>query len=142
MSRRVPINELKSAVYPIRSAEQLSLARRAVLEWATKLEFSLVDRTKFVTAASELGRNTWVHGKGGEMTMTQLERNGLTGLRLVFVDNGPGIESIGQALTDGFSSAGSMGKGLGGAKRLVNEFEISSELGRGTNVTVIQWKRR
>lgn len=142
MSRRASINELKSAVYPVRSAEQLSLARRAVLEWATLLEFSLVDRTKFVTAASELGRNAWVHGKGGEMTMTQLERDGLTGLRLVFVDHGPGIENIGQALTDGFSSAGSMGKGLGGAKRLVNEFEIRSEPGRGTNVTVIQWKRR
>jgi len=76
------------------------------------------------------------------MTMTQLERDGLTGLRLVFADQGPGIENIGQALTDGFSTAGSMGKGLGGAKRLVNEFDIRSEPGRGTNVTVIQWKRR
>lgn len=142
MSRRAPINELKSAVYPVRNAEQLSLARRAVLEWATRLGFSLVDRTKFVTAASELARNTWVHGKGGEMTMTHLDRDGMTGLRLVFADNGPGIEDIGRALTDGFSSAGSMGKGLGGAKRLVNEFEIFSEPGRGTSVTVVQWKRR
>ncbi len=142
MSRRVSINELKSAFYPIRSAEQLSLARRAVLEWATRLEFSLVDRTKFVTAASELARNTWVHGKGGEMTMTQLERDGRTGLRLVFADTGPGIPDIGRALTDGFSSAGSMGKGLGGAKRLVHEFDIVSEPGHGTSVTVIQWKRR
>jgi serine/threonine-protein kinase RsbT len=118
------------------------MARRAVLEWATEVEFSVVDRTKFVTAASELGRNTMVHGQGGEMTMTRLEHEGRSGLRLVFVDNGPGIADLGQALTDGFSTAGSMGKGLGGAKRLVHEFDIHSELARGTRVTVTQWKRR
>ena len=120
----------------------MSLARRAVLDWATQLEFSLVDRTKFVTAASELARNTWVHGKGGSMTITQLEHAGRTGLRLEFEDQGAGIADIEQALTDGFSSVGSMGKGLGGARRLVNEFAIRSEPGQGTHVTVIQWKRR
>lgn len=133
---------MKSAVYPVRSAEQLSIARRAVLEWATRLDFSLVDRTKFVTAASELARNTWVHGKGGSMNMTQLERDGRTGLRLVFEDQGAGIPDIDRALQDGYSSVGSMGKGLGGARRLVNEFEIQSAPGEGTQVTITQWKRR
>jgi serine/threonine-protein kinase RsbT len=142
MSGRIPINELKSAVFPVRSAEQLSMARRAVLDWATQLEFSLVDRTKFVTAASELARNTWVHGHGGTMTMTQLENDGRIGLRLEFEDQGVGIPNIELALTDGFSTKSSMGKGLGGARRLVNDFAIESEPGKGTHVTVIQWKRR
>lgn len=142
MSGSSPINELESAEFPVRSAETLSLARRAVLEWATRLDFSLVDRTKFVTAASELARNTWVHGHGGTMTITQLEHDGRTGLRLVFEDHGVGITDIELAMTDGFSTAASMGKGLGGARRLVNEFTITSVPGEGTEVTVIQWKRR
>ncbi|HSI55188.1 MAG: anti-sigma regulatory factor [Ramlibacter sp.] len=142
MSGRTPINEVTSAVFPVRNAEQLSMARRAVLEWATRLEFSLVDRTKFVTAASELARNTWVHGHGGSMTITQLENDGRTGLRLQFDDQGVGIADIDLALTDGYSTANSMGKGLGGARRLVNDFEIRSVPGEGTHVTVVQWKRR
>ena len=113
-----------------------------MLEWATRLEFSLVDRTKFVTAASELARNTWVHGKGGSMNMIQLENEGRTGLRLVFEDTGPGIEDLDRALQDGFSSVGSMGKGLGGARRLANEFEIKTVPGEGTQVTITQCKRR
>ncbi|WP_323740989.1 anti-sigma regulatory factor [Caenimonas koreensis] len=126
----------------MRNAETLSAARRAVLEWATQVEFSLVDRTKFVTAASELARNTWVHGQGGTMTMTELEADGRRGLRLVFEDSGAGIADIPRAMTDGFSTAGSMGKGLGGAQRLVNEFKLESTPGQGTIVTVLQWKRR
>jgi len=113
-----------------------------VLEWCTKLAFPPVDRTKFVTAASELGRNVLVHGKGGSMTIDELLSNGRSGLRLVFQDQGPGIVDIEQAMTDGFSTARSMGLGLGGAKRLVNEFTLASEPGMGTTVTVIQWKRR
>ena len=133
---------MRTAAFPVRNAEQFSIARRSVLEWATQLQFSLVDRTKFVTAASELARNTWVHGQGGTMTITELEHEGRTGLRLHFEDSGPGIQDIPQALTDGYSTAGSMGKGLGGARRLVHEFEIKSQPGAGTRVTVIQWKRR
>jgi serine/threonine-protein kinase RsbT len=112
------------------------------MEWATRLAFSTVDRTKFVTAASELGRNTLVHGKGGSMQLSEIAEGGKSGLRLVFTDSGPGIPDIQRAMTDGFSTANSMGLGLGGAKRLVNEFDIASIAGKGTTVTVTQWKRR
>lgn len=118
------------------------MARRAVLEWATRLAFGVVDRTKFVTAASELGRNTLVHGKGGSMLLSEIVENGRSGLRLVFTDSGPGIADIAQAMKDGFTTANSMGLGLGGAQRLVNEFDIVSAPGAGTQVTVTQWKRR
>jgi serine/threonine-protein kinase RsbT len=127
---------------PVRTLEQLHTARRLVLDWATRLEFSSLERTKLVTAASELGRNTLVHGKGGAMTITELRQDGRTGLQLVFEDSGPGIENIEQAMTDGYSSARSLGLGLGGSRRLVNEFDIASQPGQGTRVTVRQWKRR
>ncbi|MDB5946124.1 MAG: putative anti-sigma regulatory factor, serine/threonine protein kinase [Ramlibacter sp.] len=113
-----------------------------VLEWATRLEFSMLERTKLVTASSELGRNVLVHGKGGVMTITELKQAARTGLQLEFADQGPGIPSIEQAMTDGYSSAKSLGLGLGGARRLVNEFEIWSEPAQGTRVTIRQWKRR
>ena len=127
---------------PIRTLEQLHAARRLVLEWATRLEFSALERTKLVTAASELGRNTLVHGKGGTMTISELRHEARMGLQLLFEDNGPGIADIAQAMTDGYSSAKSLGLGLGGARRLVNEFDIASELAQGTRITVRQWKRR
>ena len=105
----------------------------------TKLGFSLVDQTKVVTAASELARNTLIHGKGGEMELITL--NGpRVGLRLKFQDHGPGIRDIQLALRDGFTTGSGLGLGLGGAKRLVNEFEINSQLGEGTTVTVTRWK--
>jgi serine/threonine-protein kinase RsbT len=126
----------------IRTPEQLSIARRTVLEWATRLDFSVVDRTKFVTAASEIGRNALVHGKGGSMQITEVERDGKTGLQLVFEDQGPGIPDIDKAMQDGYTTANSMGLGLGGTRRLVNEFDLKSAPGKGTIVTVTQWKRR
>ena len=113
-----------------------------MLSWATRLEFSAVDRTKFVTSASELGRNALVHGNGGAMTITEIERDGRMGLELVFADQGPGIPDVELALTDGYTTAKSLGLGLGGARRLVNEFRIESSPGAGTRVTVVQWKRR
>jgi serine/threonine-protein kinase RsbT len=131
-----------STTLEIRSQEQLSVARRTVQEWAVRLAFSVIDRTKLVTAASEIGRNTLVHGQGGTMRMDEVLENGLTGLRLVFQDQGPGIADIPRALTDGFSTGRSMGLGLGGAKRLVNEFHIQSSAGEGTTITLTQWKRR
>lgn len=133
---------LKSAKVEIRSPEQLSLARRLVMEWALRLDFSPTVRTKFVTAASELGRNALVHGRGGSMVINELLEDGRNALQLVFEDQGPGIANIQQAMTDGYTSTNSMGLGLGGARRLVNEFSIESEVGRGTKVTVTQWKRR
>ncbi len=113
-----------------------------MLEWSTRLEFSSLERTKLVTAASELGRNTLVHGMGGSMTISELRNVSRVGLQLLFEDNGPGIADIGQALTDGYSSAKSLGLGLGGARRLVGEFEITSAPGQGTRIMVRQWKRR
>jgi serine/threonine-protein kinase RsbT len=106
------------------------------------MAFGTLDRTKFVTAASELARNTLVHGKGGTVTIQEVERDGRTGIKLVFEDQGPGIGDIERALEDGFSTAKSMGLGLGGARRLVNEFEITSKLNVGTTVSIVQWKRR
>lgn len=106
------------------------------------LGFGALERTKFVTAASELARNTLVHGGGGQMSLTVLNVDGRTGLRLEFADSGPGIADIGLALSDGYTTAKSLGLGLGGARRLVNEFEITSRPGDGTVVRITQWKRR
>jgi serine/threonine-protein kinase RsbT len=136
------IAEIRQATLELRTQEQLSIARRTVLDWATSIGFGTLERTKLVTAASEIGRNTLVHGKGGQMTITEVSDDGRPGLRLLFVDEGPGIADLGQALTDGFSTARSLGLGLGGAKRLVAEFDVRSELGLGTKVCMTQWKRR
>ena len=104
---------------------------------------STLEVTKFVTAASELARNVLVHGGGGTMTMLAVQRDGKPGLQLDFEDQGPGIADVSQALRDGFSTANSLGLGLGGAQRLVQQFEIvSSHLGAGTHVRIAQWKRR
>jgi serine/threonine-protein kinase RsbT len=113
--------------------------RRHVRELATKLGFSLVDQTKLVTAASELARNTMIYGGGGFMLAETL--NGpRSGLRLTFEDNGPGIPNIELALRDGFTTGSGLGLGLGGAKRLVSEFEVVSRVGEGTKVTITRWK--
>jgi serine/threonine-protein kinase RsbT len=96
--------------------------------------------TKLVTAASELARNALDHGHGGSMTMETVSDGNKTGLRLIFEDQGPGIPDIRQALADGFTTGSGMGLGLGGSKRLVNEFSIESEIGKGTKVTIIRWK--
>jgi serine/threonine-protein kinase RsbT len=121
------------------SEADIVAVRRRVRETASKLGFSLVDQTKVVTAASELARNTLIHGKGGEMQLITL--NGpRVGLQLRFEDRGPGIADVQLALRDGFTTGSGLGLGLGGAKRLVNDFEISSRPGEGTTVTVTRWK--
>jgi len=113
--------------------------RRRVREAAAQLGFSLVDQTKVVTAASELARNTIIYGGGGHMLMERLNgpRNGL---RLTFKDEGPGIADINMALRDGFTTGSGLGLGLGGAKRLCSEFDIVSQPGAGTKVTITRWK--
>jgi serine/threonine-protein kinase RsbT len=114
--------------------------RHAVRAIALELRFSVVDQTKIVTAASELGRNTLVHGHGGRCAIEALDQEGRVGIRLTFEDEGPGIADIQLALKDGYTSGDGMGLGLGGAKRLMNEFSIVSTPGKGTKVSVIRWK--
>ncbi|MGW5433959.1 anti-sigma regulatory factor [Streptomyces sp. NPDC004059] len=124
---------------PIRSDADLAWVRQQVRQSATNLGFGLVQQTKLVTAASELARNTLVHGGGGHVEVTPLTRGLARGLRLSFVDSGPGIRDVELAMTDGYSSGSGLGLGLSGAKRLVDEFQIDTEPGRGTTVTVIAW---
>lgn len=134
------MKSLKREVQSIQNSGDVVLARQKVRHWATELRFTLVDQTKLVTAASELARNTLDHGRGGHMLMEMVEDSPKTGLRLTFEDKGPGIADINQALRDGFTTGNGMGLGLGGSKRLVNEFQIESEPGKGTRITVIRWK--
>ncbi len=114
--------------------------RNRVRELSTKIGMSLVNQTKLITAASELVRNMLKYANGGKTTLEIVSKNGQNGVRLTFVDEGPGIENISQAMLDGFSTGKSLGLGLPGAKRLVNEFDIKSVVGTGTTVTVTHWK--
>jgi len=128
-----------SETVPLTTEPDVVSVRRIVREKTTKLGFSLVDQTKIVTAASELARNTLIYGGGGAMRMETL--NGpRVGLRLTFEDNGPGIPNIELALRDGFTTGSGLGLGLGGAKRLVNEFSVDSRVGEGTKVVITRWK--
>ena len=131
---------IKEGDMPLRSEHDIVLARQAVRKMAQELGFSLVDQTKMVTAASELARNTATYGGGGDMHWVQLLEGIRKGLRLTFKDEGPGIANLGLAMTDGWTSGGGLGMGLSGAKRLVNEFEIDSHVGKGTRVTITRWK--
>ena len=129
-----------SESYEIRDSEDVVVVRQAVRRQAVAMGFNLVDQTKIVTAASELARNTLTHGGGGQAAV-EVIRNGMSaGLRLTFLDEGPGIADITLALKDGYTTRGGMGLGLGGAKRLSNEFEIESEPGKGTKVAITRWK--
>jgi serine/threonine-protein kinase RsbT len=131
---------LRSEAVPIQTSADVVVARQKVREWALGLKFTLVDQTKLVTATSELARNTLNYGGGGQMTIEAVENLSKTGLKLTFQDHGPGIPDIEAALKDGFTTGSGMGLGLGGSKRLVNEFEIDSEVGKGTRVMVTRWK--
>lgn len=131
---------LKREVRPVRTDDDVVLVRQEVRRWAVDLGFSLVDQTKLVTAASELARNTVTYGGGGEVVLESIEDGARRGLRLVFEDRGPGIANIEQALRDGFTSGQGLGLGLGGARRLVNEFELTSTPGKGTRVAMTKWK--
>ena len=131
---------VKAEDLPVRTEQDVVLARQLVRRLAQELTFSLVDQTKIVTAASELARNTVVYGGGGTLRCEILKDGGRSGLRLTFEDQGPGIPDMELAMKDGWTSGRGMGMGLSGAKRLVNEFEIVSEVGAGTRVTVTRWK--
>ncbi|VTU18487.1 Serine/threonine-protein kinase RsbT [Variovorax sp. PBS-H4] len=125
---------------PLQSEQHIVASRQMVRALCQGLKFSLVDQTKMITAASELSRNTLVHGGGGQMRWEHVERNGKPGLRLHFEDQGPGIPDVALALSDGWTSGTGMGLGLPGSKRLVNEFDLASVVGQGTRVSITKWK--
>ncbi|OXS36563.1 anti-sigma regulatory factor [Streptomyces sp. XY006] len=127
------------ACLPIRSDMDLVWVRQHVRQAAALLGFGLVEQTKLITAASELARNTLVHGGGGQMEATRVSSGGAQGLRLSFSDEGPGIADLDLALSDGYTSGGGLGMGLSGARRLVHEFDIDSTPGAGTTVRVTCW---
>lgn len=124
----------------LRSASDVVTVRQIVRTWAIEAGFSLVDQTKMVTAASELARNTIDYGGGGLARVELLNEGARRGLRVAFEDQGPGIPDIQQALTDHYTTGNGLGLGLGGAKRLVNEFDIRSRVGVGTRVVITRWK--
>jgi serine/threonine-protein kinase RsbT len=130
----------RNELFEVRSTNDIVRVRQRVREWAVEAGFSLVEQTKIVTATSELARNTVEHGGGGIARVELLADGGRRGLRLICEDQGPGIADLQLALKDGFSSRGGLGLGLGGARRLVNEFTIESRPGEGTRVSITRWK--
>ncbi len=130
---------LRSEILPVRQESDILLVRQFVRECATEFGFGVLTLTKLITVASELGRNTLIHGGGGTMRLETFAENDRRGVRLTFDDHGPGIADLAQAMTDGFTTNGGLGLGLPGSKRLVDEFEVVSRLGEGTRVTVTQW---
>jgi serine/threonine-protein kinase RsbT len=129
-----------SGSMPLHSEQDIVVSRQTVRKLTQELQFSLVDQTKMITAASELSRNTVVYGGGGEMRWEFVENIARRGLRLHFEDKGPGIPDLKLALTDGWTSGKGLGVGLSGSKRLVNEFEIRTAVGEGTCVSITRWK--
>ncbi|HVQ40860.1 MAG TPA: anti-sigma regulatory factor [Vicinamibacterales bacterium] len=125
---------------PLQSSEHVVMVRQAVRQRAVELGFSLVDQTKIITAASELGRNTITHGGGGQAMVEVINDGMRRGLRLTFEDKGPGIADIATAMRDGYSTGSGLGLGLSGSKRLANEFAITSAPGEGTRVVITRWK--
>jgi serine/threonine-protein kinase RsbT len=135
------VNDPACEELPLQSDEDVVRARQATRAWALDLGFSLVEQTKIVTAASELARNTVVHGAGGTLRL-ELARDaaGRRGLRMTFSDTGPGIPDIESALRDGYTTGSGLGLGLGGARRLMSELQVVSRPGAGTTVTAVRWK--
>ncbi|MGK3206576.1 ATP-binding protein [Amycolatopsis sp. MEPSY49] len=136
-----PEHDIPAGRHVIQAEEDLLTARHAVRAAAVAAGFSIVDQTKIVTAASELVRNAYIHGGGGTVTITALrDDRGRVGLRLRVRDEGPGIADVEQAMTDGFSTGAGLGHGLGGTRRLVDDFHLDTAPGRGTTVTITRWK--
>lgn len=131
---------LSTESHNIAQSEDVVLVRQAVRQKAVTMGFSLVDQTKIVTATSELARNTLDYGGGGSATVQVVNNGSRSGLRVIFADEGPGIADIQLALKDGYTGGKGMGLGLGGSKRLSDEFEIESAPGKGTRVTILRWK--
>jgi serine/threonine-protein kinase RsbT len=119
--------------------QDVVLLRNRVKEYAVKIKMGLVNQTKLLTAVSELVRNMLRYGNGGNVVIEVVSQGRDNGIRLTFADQGPGIADLGRAMEDGYSTGKSLGLGLPGTKRLVNEFDIKSEIGAGTTVTIIKW---
>jgi serine/threonine-protein kinase RsbT len=134
------MNVLRVTRMSMKKSEDIVLMRQAVREHALAQGLSLVDQTKVVTAASELARNILDYAAGGEVEIAQVANGTRRGVRLVFTDKGPGIADIEQAMKDGYTTGGGLGLGLGGAKRLSNEFSIASRPGEGTRVEITRWR--
>jgi len=131
---------LRRETRPISGQQDVVAVRQVVREWAVSMGFSLVDQTKVITAASELARNVIVYGGGGTLSLEALNDGSRRGLRLAFEDQGPGIADVETALRDGYTTGNGLGLGLGGAKRLSNEFQIHSQPGEGTRVVITRWR--
>lgn len=134
------MNIIRSETLKLQNSEDIVRVRHAVRTWMVEMKFNLVDQTKMVTAASELARNAVEYGGVGSARLEELENGDRRGLRLVFEDHGPGIPDLDLALKDGYTTGNGLGLGLGGSKRLVNEFDIWSAPGEGTRVTIVRWK--
>jgi serine/threonine-protein kinase RsbT len=135
----VPVEEPQTQA--IAHNDDVVRARQQVRTLAQRCRLTLVDQTKFITAASELARNTLVYGGGGAVRAGLVEKNGRRGVEAVFEDSGPGIPDVDLAMTDGWTSGGGLGLGLSGARRLVDEFVLDTQVGRGTTVTIVKWAR-
>ncbi len=131
---------MRKQTVPIRTTQDVVTIRKLVWDWSRTCGHRLIDQTKLTTAASEIARNTLRYGGGGTLSLETLEDGSSSALRLEFHDQGPGIPDVEQALSDGFSTGGGLGLGLGGARRLVNDFSIESSVGLGTRVTITHWK--
>lgn len=133
-------NDVDVRVIPLRADEDVVRMRQAVRECLVSIGFSLIDQTKMITAASELGRNTLRYGGGGEVHVEKVVNGSRRGVTLSFIDHGPGIADVELALTDGYTTGNGMGLGLSGARRLADEFDLSTSPGAGTTVRISKWK--
>jgi len=125
---------------PICTEEDVVRVRQLVRRATQRLSFSLVEQTKIVTAASELARNTLIHGGGGRLHMDIVDNGARKGVQMTFEDDGPGIPDVTLAMKDGYTTGGGLGLGLSGTRRLMSDFAIESEAGKGTKVTVARWR--
>ncbi|MEJ5362380.1 MAG: anti-sigma regulatory factor [Spirochaetota bacterium] len=134
------MKNVKSENYPLKGSDDIVAVRQMLRKIMQEIGFSIVDQTKMVTAASELARNVVAHGGGGSVTFNVVENDGHLGVQAIFEDSGPGIPDVELALQDGYTTGNGLGLGLGGAKRLVHEFSIHSEVGKGTRVEILRWR--
>lgn len=127
---------------PLKTEDDIAVVRGSVKRVVALLNFSLVNQTKIITAASELARNTIEHGKGGQAEIQVVDDADRIGVRLIFADDGPGIPDKDQALEDGYTTGKGMGLGLGGARRLMDQFSLESQNGKGTKVSITKWQEK